>query len=147
MMVPLALQRAHGWTKLSFYKNLIANAVLLPILYFAASRYGATGAAAVWIALTIGYFVGEVQVMHMHLLKGEKWRWYFVDVARPVAISILILGVLRLTVPPLGGPAFVLFITAAAAFTLIACAIALPHARSMLQAVVEDFRLRLNKRI
>jgi O-antigen/teichoic acid export membrane protein len=146
MMVPLALQLAHGWTKLSFYKNLIANAVLLPILYFAASRYGAVGAAAVWIALTIGYFLGEVQVMHMYLLRGEKWRWYLVDVARPVAISALILGALRLTVPPLGVLPFILFITAAAAVTFAACAIALPHARQALQAALEDLRLRFAKR-
>jgi O-antigen/teichoic acid export membrane protein len=146
MMAPFALQLAFGWTKLSFYKNLIATAVLIPTLYFATARYGAPGAAAVWIALTLSYFVGEIQVMHARLLKGEKWRWYLVDVGVPALLCVVILVPLRLMMPPLHGLPAMLYIAGASVVVLLACALALPHSRALAASMLPGGWARFRNR-
>ncbi|RYG57317.1 MAG: polysaccharide biosynthesis protein, partial [Alphaproteobacteria bacterium] len=91
MLMPLALQLAYGWTKLSLYKNLVAVSIFIPLLWFMAHRYGPAGAAWVWIILTLGYFVFEAPIMHTRLLKGEQWHWYGKDVAVVAVLSALVL--------------------------------------------------------
>jgi O-antigen/teichoic acid export membrane protein len=83
MHLPYALQLAHGWTKLAFYQNIVAVIVLAPAIYFATLRWGAAGAAVVWIALNTGYILIAIHVMHRRLLSEEKWRWYFGDLIKP----------------------------------------------------------------
>ena len=100
MLLPLALQLAHGWTGLSLWKNVVAVALFVPALWFMVRRFGPEGAATTWIALTAGYFLVEVQVMHRRLLRGEQWRWYFADIAPTVAISGAVLAVARAVVGP-----------------------------------------------
>jgi O-antigen/teichoic acid export membrane protein len=96
---PYALQLAFGWTKLSFFKNIIAVILLVPLLIFFATQYGATGAAAIWLLLNVGYIVFEIPIMHSKLLKKEMWRWYWSDVCVPLTtcISIACLGRLFFT--------------------------------------------------
>ncbi len=90
MTMPFTLQLAYGWTKLSFLKNVIAVIVLVPLLIWLASRYGAVGAAFVWIILNAGYFLLEIPIMHRRLLKPEMWRWYFQDVGMPLLVILSI---------------------------------------------------------
>lgn len=99
MTVPFALQLSCGWTKLSFYKNLIAVIFLIPLLLWLASAYGAIGAAIVWIVLNSGYFLFEIPIMHSRFLKGEMWRWYIRDVGEPVLIALAVIGCSRLLFP------------------------------------------------
>jgi len=99
MTIPFALQLACGWTKLSFYKNLIAVAVLIPLLFWLATTYGAIGAAIVWIVLNLGYFLLEIPIMHSRFLKGEMWRWYIRDVGEPVLIVLAVMVISRLLFP------------------------------------------------
>lgn len=84
MNVPYALQLAAGWTRLPLYQNIVAVIILLPCLFWATARYGAIGAAWVWIAVNAGYILIGVQVMHTRLLPGEKLRWYLYDVGVPL---------------------------------------------------------------
>ncbi len=90
MTIPFTLQLAYGWTKLSFLKNVIAVIVLVPLMIWLISLYGAIGAAVVWIILNAGYFFIEIPVMHNRLLKHDMWHWYFSDVGSPL---LLILGI------------------------------------------------------
>jgi O-antigen/teichoic acid export membrane protein len=92
MHLPYALQLAYGWTKLAFYSNLIAVAILGPLIYMMASYYGAVGAAAVWILLNIGYILFSLQIMHRRLLKHEKWRWYIDDTVKPFLAALAVIG-------------------------------------------------------
>jgi O-antigen/teichoic acid export membrane protein len=96
MYMPFSLQLSHGWTRLSFYKNIVAVTVFVPALIVMVSWLGAVGAALVWIGLTLGYFLIEVQLMHRRLLRGEQWKWYLVDVGLPLAVSVGLLVPLRL---------------------------------------------------
>lgn len=94
MNVPYALQLANGWTRLAFYQNAIAVALLMPLLIWAANRYGGVGAASIWIAVNAGYVTVGVQIMHTRLLRGEKRAWYVRDVGKPLigALAVVLVG-------------------------------------------------------
>ncbi len=96
MYPPYALQLAFGWTKLSFYKNIIAVIILIPITIYLALRYGAIGAACVWLILNIGYIIFEISVMHKRLLQTEKWSWYKYDVCAPLLVAFFFAGIGKL---------------------------------------------------
>lgn len=91
--LPYALQLAFGWTRLAFFQNAIAAAFLIPLLVWAANRYGGPGAAAIWITVNAGCVVIGIQIMHTRLLRGEQRYWYVRDVGLPMA-SALIVGVI-----------------------------------------------------
>lgn len=88
--IPYALQLAHGWTSLTLAMNAAAVAVLVPLSIWAAVRYGAPGAALIWMLLNITYVGLYVQLMHRRLLRGEKWSWYARDVGTPLVASCLV---------------------------------------------------------
>ncbi len=96
MYLPYALQLSFGWTSLSFFKNIIAVIILVPLIIYMAMRYGAVGAASVWFILNMGYVLFEIPVMHLRLLRTEKWRWYLQDVCLPLAVCVLVAGVGRI---------------------------------------------------
>jgi O-antigen/teichoic acid export membrane protein len=98
MHLPYALQLAFGWTSLSFFKNVIAVIVVVPLIIYMAVNYGAAGAACVWLALNMGFVLFEIPVMHLRLLRNEKWRWYLQDVSVPLVVCILIAGIGRVLV-------------------------------------------------
>lgn len=92
MHLPYALQLANGWTGLALIQNLLAVAVTAPALYLMTERWGAEGAAFVWIILNAGYLLISVHFMHRRLLENEKWRWYFYDFVKPlIAIAVPLL--------------------------------------------------------
>lgn len=83
MHIPYALQLAHGWSGLAVRTNLAAVLVLVPAILWATPRFGAVGAAAVWVTLNAGYVLLGMQMMHRRLMGGEKAKWYVQDVAEP----------------------------------------------------------------
>ena len=99
MFLPLSLQLANGWTRLSIYKNSVSLLVFIPTLLLLVERFGAMGGAIAWLLLTTSYLLIEVPVMHRRLLRGEQWQWYAVDIALPALIALLILGIARLLLP------------------------------------------------
>ena len=94
--LPYALQLAHGWTKLSFSTNLVAVIFFAPAIYFSTMAWGAMGAASMWILLNVGYLFITIQLMHIRLLKYEKWSWYRNDVGKLLAITLAVTSVGRL---------------------------------------------------
>ena len=92
MHLPHAMQMAFGWTKLIFFKNLLAVVLLVPLIIYMTTHFGAIGAASVWLVLNIGSVLFEIPIMHRRLLPAEKWRWYWQDVLNPLGISLLIAG-------------------------------------------------------
>jgi O-antigen/teichoic acid export membrane protein len=100
MNLPYALQLAHGWTRLALYTNIVAAALLLPMVIVAARWYGGPGAAAVWVLLNLGYVLIPLQLMHRRLLPGEQWRWYRNDVGLPLMAAGVIVLISRVLVPP-----------------------------------------------
>jgi O-antigen/teichoic acid export membrane protein len=97
--VPGYLQSAAGWPTLMVYTNLVAAVVLVPAILVVAPRYGAPGAAFVWLVLNAGYLLFNVPVMHRRLLRGELWRWYRDDLARPTAGAVAAAAIGRALMP------------------------------------------------
>jgi O-antigen/teichoic acid export membrane protein len=88
MTIPFALQLAAGWTRLSLYKNLVALAIAVPLLVVAVSRYGAVGAASVWIVINVGYLIFELPIMHRRLLPGDLAQVYLRDIGAPSVLAV-----------------------------------------------------------
>jgi O-antigen/teichoic acid export membrane protein len=130
MTLPLALQLAHGWTALSFYKNVVSIAVFVPLLFWLIERYGAAGAALAWIGLNGGYLLFEIPLMHRRLLKGSMVRWYLVDIALPVALCLGIGVSVRLGMPSgLPSYAVLLWIMSGLVLSFLCLVLAMPHTR------------------
>lgn len=94
MQMPYHLQLAHGWTGLSVRFNSVAVVVLIPAILWAVPRFGAIGAAWIWVALNTSYVLCAIQFMHRRLMPTEKWRWYVSDVALPTggAFGVMVLA-------------------------------------------------------
>jgi O-antigen/teichoic acid export membrane protein len=121
--LPHSLQLAHGWTKLSFYLNLVTIIFLIPLMVFGVYKYGAIGGATVWVLLNASYFFTLIQIMHGRILKGEQWKWYFEDLGLPFLTAALVAGTGKLLLRS-GGERFEtiigLLIISAATFLLTA---------------------------
>jgi O-antigen/teichoic acid export membrane protein len=134
MNVPYALQLAAGWTKLAVYANLVAIAVLLPAIAVLAARYGAVGAAIVWVVLNVGYATIGVGIMHRRLLRGHLGRWYVRDVGLPLLASVAAAGAVRLIAPaPRSTLAMVAVIALALVASYAATSAATPVGRNVLR--------------
>jgi O-antigen/teichoic acid export membrane protein len=96
--IPYALQLAYGWTRLSFYVNLVSVLLLVPLIIVLTKWYGVVGAASVWVMLNIGYLTFDIQIMHRRLLPAEKWRWYVEDVGRPFLAAVVVSSIGRLVI-------------------------------------------------
>lgn len=89
--LPYQIQIAHGWISLLIKANVLIVLVLIPLIYLVAPKYGAEGAAWIWLGLNAGYVLITTHFMHRRLLQNEKWSWYFVDVALPTIGSIVVM--------------------------------------------------------
>jgi O-antigen/teichoic acid export membrane protein len=133
MFIPSVMMLAHGWTALTIKVSAGAVALLIPAILWVAPRYGAIGAAWVWVTLNTGYAVFAVSLMHRRLLRGEKWRWYRQDVALPLAAATAAALLAREAIPAqLGriGEFSALFLVAGC--VLLSSALAAPELRNQL---------------
>ena len=94
MAVPYALQLSHGWTSIGLRINTFLIIVLIPAIFFMTTRFGAVGAATVWVALNCVNMAIGVPLTHRRLLRGEIRRWFIEDIGPPtlVAVSTVVLG-------------------------------------------------------
>jgi O-antigen/teichoic acid export membrane protein len=146
------MQLASGWTKLIVKMNLIAVAVLAPTLFLVVPKYGAIGAAWVWVALNAGYLLFGIYFMHLRLLPSEKWRWYGRDVIAPASAAAAAALACRYCIPNRAGTIpelLVLLFTSAC--VVIAAALVSPLIRAPVGAhvlaAVKHVRSRLGFRL
>jgi O-antigen/teichoic acid export membrane protein len=93
MWIPYAFQLAKGNTRFTIYQNIIASIILVPLLFWWTSKYGAIGASFVWLAVNAGYILISIPLFHKYFLKGQLGNWYKNDVALPFfAAAILIVA-------------------------------------------------------
>lgn len=138
--IPYALQLAHGWTRLTLVSNVVAVVVMVPLLIVLAMRWGAIGAAAVWIAINVGYATITVAVMHRRLLRGEEARWYLRDVAVPAVAAAVVTVAARAVFPAtLGWLPQVVCIGVVLACALGAAALAAPATRHTAEGLALRF--------
>ena len=130
--LPYMLQLAHGWTKLSFYKNVIAVIVFVATLPWLILKFGAYGAAYAWIALNAGYFLIEPPIMHTRLLRSEMRRWYAIDVGLPLLVTFLVV-LLSKTLFPSSSSLYVhiIWILSTFIFCFALTALSMPEPRKM----------------
>ena len=95
MHLPYALQLSHGWTTLSLRFALVKVIIFLPLLCWAAARYGAVGGAATWAALNACYMLIGVPLTHRRLLRRDALRWIFRDVVFPLLGVLVVVAVYR----------------------------------------------------
>lgn len=103
MWIPYQTQLAYGWTSLTVRINIAAVAVIVPAILWVTPRYGAEGAAWVWISLNAGYVLIGIHFMYRKILTEEKWRWYAQDVLTPLCASLLCTGTFALLWPTASG--------------------------------------------
>ena len=84
MNVPYILQLAYGWTRLAVMTNMIAVIMIIPAILWIVPRYGAVGAAWVWVVLNAGYLLIGVHFMYRRLITDQKWYWYRESVIGPL---------------------------------------------------------------
>jgi O-antigen/teichoic acid export membrane protein len=99
MWMPYQMQLAHGRTALTIRTNLIAVAMLIPAILWVVPKYGAIGAAGIWVTLNLAYLLFSIHFMHRHLLPMEKWRWYREDVIVPIVVITITALLSRLLLP------------------------------------------------
>lgn len=95
MHVPYTTQLAHGWTGFAVRGNIVAVSFVVPAVLWVVPRFGAVGAAWVWLALNAGYVLISAHFMHRRLLPGEKWRWYRDAVFKPLVVGSITVLALR----------------------------------------------------
>ena len=136
LWIPHQMQVAHGITHLAVKTNVIAIVLVVPALLIVTPRYGALGAAWVWVALNVGYLVFNAHLMYRQILAGERWRWYVQDVAMPL-LSLAVMGVLcRWGMPSGKGPAVDLAVLAVTMGLLVlASSLAAPAIREYFRSL------------
>jgi O-antigen/teichoic acid export membrane protein len=143
MNLPYALQLAFGWTKLSFFKTLIAVLLLVPFIILMTQHYGALGAALVWLILNMAMFFLEIPIMHRRLLRAEKWRWYWQDVCVPLLVCVLVAGIGRIFVSDqMSKIAIIIYLIIISFFTLGITALVTPVTRIWLYSQLLKTKLK-----
>ena len=103
MWIPYQTQLAHGWTGWAIRINIVGVLLIVPAILWAVPRYGALGAAWVWVSLNIGYVLIGIHFMYRKIMKGEKWRWYTNDLFSPLLAATFGTLLVRWLAPPTEG--------------------------------------------
>jgi O-antigen/teichoic acid export membrane protein len=99
MYIPYQAQLAHGWTSLTLRIAMAAVLVICPAILYVAPRYGAEGAAMIWVAFNIGYMMIGMHLMFKRILTTEKWEWYGADILMPLLPAALVAALLSYVMP------------------------------------------------
>lgn len=141
MGIPYQMQLAHGWTRLSVYVNSVAVLFIVPAILWVVPRYGAVGAAWVWVALNVGYILIAVQFIYRRMMTAEKWRWYREDLLAPLLGAGLAVGMIKYIWPAQETViAQVLVLGIAAIVALIISALVSHHVRQQVKFGVISVR-------
>ena len=138
MWVLLATQTAYGWTGLTVRINLVSVVVIIPAILWATPRYGAQGAAWVWVCLNAGGILIGAQFMFRRILTTEKMRWYIRDVFFPFLAAGSIAFAMAWAMPQkMAAGAQFLWLAVAGFLTLLSATFAAQTLRESLMANVK----------
>jgi O-antigen/teichoic acid export membrane protein len=143
MWIPYQTQLAHGWTSLGVCTNIVAVFIIVPAILWATPRYGAEGAACVWVSLNAGYVLIGIHFMYRKILVREKWRWYGQDILMPLGVGLLGAGALAMLWPAKPGIfADLMQLIFAATITLSAALLAASYTRLQLQHWLKPYWIK-----
>ncbi|HKB43972.1 MAG TPA: oligosaccharide flippase family protein, partial [Chitinophagaceae bacterium] len=89
MIIPYQYTLAVGWLRFGINISLVAILFFLPIIFFAAYRYGAIGGAFMWMILNMAYFIFAMLYLFSKHLRKENKQWYLVDIGRPLLVCLI----------------------------------------------------------
>lgn len=99
---PYYLQFAKGDLRLHLIGNAVFVVLLIPLMIWAASNFGALGAGYVWLGMNLVSFVAWLPFVHKKFEPGLNLRWYCNDIAIIVAAATLVGYLANLLLPPSG---------------------------------------------
>ncbi len=141
MHIPYALQLAFGWTSVGLALTIIKVFVFLPLLLWAADRYGAVGGAGVWALLNIAYLIVAVPLTHRRLLVGDARRWLVADIGLPMLGALLVVLAGRLLAPEAGSSTEAFVVIVATTVVAVSAALALaPRLRTGMLQLIQPAR-------
>jgi O-antigen/teichoic acid export membrane protein len=141
MNVPYVAQLAHGSTGFVVRLNAVAVVVIVPAIFWAVPRYGAIGAAWVWLGLNVGYVVIGMHFMHRTLFPAEKWIWYRTAIIQPLAVGAAVSSLLALSFPRIDSrPLTVLMVLSAGGLTFLLAVLATPEPRAFFLRGISSLR-------
>ncbi|WP_233882881.1 lipopolysaccharide biosynthesis protein [Paraburkholderia flagellata] len=98
-----SLQYAHGNLRLHLVGCCLLAILVVPVMFWAASTYGAIGTGMVWCGQAIIYLFVWGSIVHWRLLPAYQWKWFFHDLL-PGFLPTAIVGYLLKNAPfPWGG--------------------------------------------
>jgi O-antigen/teichoic acid export membrane protein len=143
MWVPYQTQLAYGWTNLAMKVNIFAVILIIPSILLVTPRFGAMGAAWVWVILNLGYLLIASQFMYRRILRAEKWRWYLQDLLAPIGAASCGAFLLKLSWPDVNTPISQLSRLAFAFLvTLVLATLAAKEVRLQLRQLLQSCRTR-----
>lgn len=143
MNIPYNLQLAYGWSGFAVRVNMVAVAILAPAILWVTPRYGAVGAAWVWVILNTGYVLITIHFMHRRLLTREKWAWYISDLGVPLVAASTVAAVALLLKPnQMGNLGLLCWIAGAGVMMLTAAGLSTTIIRRDLAAVIHRYKKR-----
>jgi O-antigen/teichoic acid export membrane protein len=136
MNVPYAFQLAYGWTNLSLATNLIEIPMVIPLVIIVTLRFGAVGAASVWVAINVVNMVIPLRIMYRRLLPEETGLRFLYDAILPLFIVTVSVAFFRQFIDSNYSDVvlFLLQIIAVAIFSCAVCLIAMPKTRGELRS-------------
>jgi len=99
LLLPFMLQFAHGYLRLHVIGHVIMGCTLLPLLMYAAMRFGGRGAGATLFAANMLFLILWVPKVHRRLLPDVVWTWPLRDVGLVAAPVLGFLAVAHWLLP------------------------------------------------
>jgi O-antigen/teichoic acid export membrane protein len=85
--LPFYLQLAQGRLRLHLVGTGLMVAVLVPAVLWATGRWGAVGAAAVWLGVNTAYLLAWTPVAHHYFAPDVHRRWVLSDLAPVILVT------------------------------------------------------------
>ncbi len=80
------LQYAYGDLKLHVKGSSISAVIQIPIIYYAANRYGAIGAGIAWFGFRLLWFLLWTPIIHKKFFPQMHLKWMFIDII-PIVVA------------------------------------------------------------
>lgn len=88
--IPFRLALAHSYLRISLILSVFTLTLVVPIMMFLMSRFGAVGGAMAWTILNLMQWCPFVYFVHKRLMPGANMRYYLVDVGIPLSAALLV---------------------------------------------------------
>ncbi|MBY0529296.1 MAG: oligosaccharide flippase family protein [Rhabdochlamydiaceae bacterium] len=99
IVLPYAMQLAHGWTKLNVYQNAAGLVVMVPLMIAGVFYLGGVGAALTGVVVNLGVMAISIFFMHKKILVQERRKWITHDVLYPMGASLSVILIARFLIP------------------------------------------------